>query len=115
MSNCIFCKIVQGELPAKKVHEDDLIVAFHDIQPQAPLHLLVIPKAHVSSMAELDETHEAAMGRLMVVAGRLAREHGCTEGFRVIANTGEVGLQEVYHLHLHVLGGPSPLPPMLKY
>lgn len=115
MSDCIFCRIVRGEIPAKKVHEDDLVVAFHDIQPQAPVHILVIPKVHVPSMAELDAEHEAAMGRLMVVAGRLAREHGCTEGFRAIVNTGDVGRQEVYHLHLHIVGGSSLLPPMLKY
>lgn len=114
MSDCIFCRIAAGEIPAKKVYEDDLVFAFHDIRPQAPVHILVIPKQHIQSMAALTAEHEAVMGRLMVVAGQLASEHGCSEGFRAIANTGRVGLQEVYHLHLHILGGPDPLPPMLK-
>ena len=115
MSDCLFCRIVRGELPAKKVYEDDFILAFHDIRPAAPVHVLVVPKQHLSSMAELEPEHEAVMGRLMVAAARIAREQGCADGFRSIVNTGRVGLQEVYHLHLHVLGGPRPLPPMLKY
>ncbi|NMG63968.1 HIT domain-containing protein [Azoarcus indigens] len=114
MSGCIFCRIVAGEIPARKIFEDEHVLAFHDIQPQAPVHILVIPKVHIPSMAELVAEHEAAMGRAMVVAGRLAREQGCADGFRAIVNTGRVGLQEVYHLHVHVLGGPDPLPPMLK-
>ena len=115
MSDCLFCRIVRGELPAKKVYEDDFILAFHDIRPAAPVHVLVVPKQHLSSMAELEPEHEAVMGRLMVAAARIAREQGCADGFRSIVNTGRVGLQEVYHLHLHILGGPRPLPPMLKY
>ena len=114
MSNCIVCRVVCGEIPSKKVYEDEHILAFHDINPLAPVHILVIPKAHVASMAQLEPEHEVAMGRLMVAAGRIAREHGCADGFRTIVNTGRVGLQEVYHLHLHILGGPDPLPPMLK-
>jgi histidine triad (HIT) family protein len=115
MSDCLFCRIVRGELPAKKVFEDEFILAFHDIRPAAPVHVLVVPKQHLSSMAELDAEHEPLMGRLMVAAARIAREQGCVDGFRSIVNTGRVGLQEVYHLHLHILGGPRPLPPMLKY
>lgn len=114
MSDCLFCKIIRGEIPATKVYEDEHVLAFHDIRPVAPVHVLVVPKEHVASMAELESGHEAAMGRLMVAAGRIAREQGCTDGFRTIVNTGRVGLQEVYHLHLHILGGPDPLPPMLK-
>lgn len=114
MNDCIFCRIVRGEIPSKKVYEDEHVFAFHDINPVAPVHVLVVPKVHVDSMAHLDEEHEAAMGRLMVAAGRIAREQGCTDGFRTIVNTGRVGLQEVYHLHLHIVGGPHPLPPMLK-
>ena len=114
MSDCVFCRIVRGEIPSKKVYEDEHVYAFHDINPVAPVHVLVIPKAHVDSMAHLGEEHEAAMGRLMVAAGKIARDQGCTDGFRTIVNTGRVGLQEVYHLHLHILGGPDPLPPMLK-
>ncbi|WP_114649936.1 histidine triad nucleotide-binding protein [Pseudothauera hydrothermalis] len=114
MGECIFCRIVSGEIPAKKIYEDDLVLAFHDINPVAPVHFLVIPKAHVASMAELNAEHEAVMGRVMTVAARLAREQGATDGFRTIINTGRVGRQEVYHLHVHVIGGPDVLPAMLK-
>lgn len=114
MSGCVFCRIAGGEFAARKVFEDEWVLAFHDIEPLAPIHILVIPKVHISSMASLTSEHEAIMGRLMVVAGRIAREQGCNDGFRVIVNTGRVGLQEVYHLHVHILGGPQPLPPMLK-
>ena len=114
MSDCVFCRIVRGEIPSKKVYEDEHVYAFHDIHPVAPVHVLVVPKVHVDSMAQLSGEHEAAMGRLMIAAGRIAREQGCTDGFRTIVNTGRVGLQEVYHLHLHILGGSNPLPPMLK-
>jgi histidine triad (HIT) family protein len=114
MSECLFCRIVRGEIPAKKVYEDDHVLAFHDIRPLAPVHILVIPKEHIDSMAHLGPEHELAMGRLMVAAGQIARDQGCTDGFRTIVNTGRVGLQEVYHLHLHILGGADPLPPMLK-
>ena len=110
----IFARILRGEIPNDTVLETEHTLVFRDIRPQAPVHVLVIPKAHVDSMAHLGEEHEAAMGRLMVAAGRIAREQGCTDGFRTIVNTGRVGLQEVYHLHLHILGGPNPLPPMLK-
>ena len=115
MSDCIFCRIVRGEIPSKKVFEDEHVFAFHDINPVAPVHVLIVPKVHVDSMAQLTAEHEPAMGRLMVTAARIAREQGCTDGFRTIVNTGRVGLQEVYHLHLHVVGGPHPLPPMLKH
>ena len=115
MSECIFWRIVRGEIPSKKVFEDEHVFAFHDINPVAPVHVLIVPKVHVDSMAQLTAEHEAAMGRLMVTAARIAREQGCTDGFRTIVNTGRVGLQEVYHLHLHVVGGPHPLPPMLKH
>jgi histidine triad (HIT) family protein len=114
MSECIFCRIASGEIPAKKIYEDDLVVAFHDINPIAPVHFLVIPRQHVASMAELGPEHEAVMGRVMTVAGKLAREQGATDGFRTIINTGRVGRQEVYHLHVHILGGPDVLPAMLK-
>lgn len=115
MTDCIFCKIAAGEIPAKKIYEDEDFLAFHDIHPAAPVHFLLIPKVHVASMADLQPQHEAVMGKIMVAAGRLARELGCGEGFRSIVNTGRVGRQEVYHLHVHVLGGPEVLPAMLKY
>jgi len=114
MSDCIFCRIVSGEIPAKTIYEDDDVIAFHDAHPVAPVHFLVIPKLHIPSMAELEPEHAAVMGKLMTVIGKLAREQGCTDGFRTIVNTGRVGRQEVYHLHVHVLGGAEVLPAMLK-
>jgi histidine triad (HIT) family protein len=110
---CIFCKIVAGEIPANKAYEDDEVLAFHDIRPQAPVHLLVIPKAHVANLYEARSEHVPALGKMLAVAGRLAAESGATDGFRTIINTGRVGHQEVYHVHMHVLGGPEPLGPML--
>ena len=112
--NCIFCKIARGEIPAKKVHEDDLVLAFHDVRPQADVHLLVIPKAHVATLYDAGATHEPAFGRMLALAGSLARKAGAADGFRTIVNTGRVGHQEVYHVHMHVLGGPEPLGPMLS-
>ncbi len=112
--NCIFCKIVRGEIPAKKAHEDDLVLAFHDVRPQADVHLLVIPKAHVPSLYEAGAAHEPAFGRMLALAGSLARKAGAADGFRTIVNTGRVGHQEVYHVHMHVLGGSEPLGPMLS-
>jgi histidine triad (HIT) family protein len=107
--NCIFCKIVAGEIPAQKVFEDEDLLAFRDIHPKAPLHLLIIPKRHIESMASLGEGDVFLMGRMMVLAGRLAAENGSPDGFRTVVNTGRVGRQEVYHLHMHLLGGPEPL------
>lgn len=110
---CIFCKIVRGEIPARKAYEDDEILAFHDIRPVAPVHILVIPKLHLPSLAEAQAEHALLLGRMMVIAPLLARENGATDGFRTIVNTGRVGRQEVYHLHIHVIGGPEPLGPMI--
>lgn len=111
-SNCIFCKIAAGQIPAKKVHEDDDILAFHDIQPWAPVHFLLIPKRHIPSMAQVGPEHAALLGRMMALAPRLAMEQGCRPypegGFRIICNTGGDGGQEVHHLHIHVIGGPRP-------
>jgi histidine triad (HIT) family protein len=106
--NCIFCKIVAGQIPAKKVHEDDQVIAFHDIHPWAPVHVLIVPKDHIVSMAEVGDTHQTLMGHMMVLAPRLMRELGVTNGFRQVINTGSDGGQEVMHLHLHVFGGPRP-------
>lgn len=113
MSECIFCKIVRGEIPCKKVYEDEDILAFHDIHPQAPVHFMVIPKQHVASLAQTDASHAPLLGKLFAKLGELARSQGLTDGFRTIVNTGRIGRQEVYHLHVHVLGGPEPLGPML--
>ena len=112
--NCIFCKIIRGEIPAKKAYEDAEVLAFHDIRPQAPVHILVIPKVHIATLYEARGEHQAALGRMLAVAGRLAREAGADDGFRTIINSGRVGHQEVYHVHMHVLGGPDPLGPMLQ-
>lgn len=111
--DCIFCKIAAGEIPSRKVYEDDEILAFHDIQPVAPVHFLMIPKAHVASLAECGPEHAAVLGRMMAMAGRLAREQGAADGFRTIVNTGRVGRQDVYHLHIHIIGGPDRLPRMI--
>jgi histidine triad (HIT) family protein len=111
--NCIFCKIVKGEIPSRKVFEDDDILVFRDIRPQAPVHLLMIPKAHVATMYDLTDADVPVMGRMMRLAGKLAREQGAGDGFRLVVNNGRVGVQEVQHVHLHVLGGPDPLGPML--
>ncbi|MDR2129416.1 MAG: histidine triad nucleotide-binding protein [Burkholderiaceae bacterium] len=111
-ADCIFCKIVAGQIPSRKVYEDDELFAFHDIHPWAPVHFLLIPKVHIASMAQLDDRHAAMMGRLMVLAPRLALEQGCQPypegGFRIVVNTGAHGAQEVQHLHVHVMGGPRP-------
>ena len=106
--DCIFCKIVAGQIPAKKVYEDDELLAFHDINPWAPVHVLVIPKAHIASLAETGPQDSAMLGRLLATAPRLMRELGVSNGFRTLINTGEDGLQEVMHLHLHAIGGPRP-------
>jgi histidine triad (HIT) family protein len=111
--DCIFCKIVRGEIPCKKVYEDDDILAFHDINPIAPVHFMVIPKQHIDSLATADVSHVPALGKLFAKLGELARSQGLTDGFRTIVNTGRVGQQEVYHLHVHVVGGPDRLGPML--
>jgi len=112
--NCIFCKIARGQIPAKKIYDDDEVMAFHDIRPQAPVHFLLVPKAHIATLYDAAPGHYAALGKLLGLAGRLAREAGATDGFRAIINNGRVGHQEVYHVHMHVLGGPEPLGPMLS-
>ena len=111
--DCVFCKIVRGEIPSKKVYEDEEVLAFHDLHPVAPVHFLIIPKTHVASLYEAGPAHRDAMGKMLTVAGRLAREQGAGEGCRTIINPGRVGRQEVYHVHMHVIGGPEILGPML--
>jgi histidine triad (HIT) family protein len=109
MSNCIFCKIANGEIPSKKVYEDDEVLAFHDIHPIAPVHFLLVPKTHVDSLSECETEHQALLGKLLLLAPRLAAEQGL-DGFRTMINTGRSGGQEVFHLHVHVFGGGSALP-----
>lgn len=106
--NCIFCKIVAGQIPAKKAHEDEQLIAFHDIHPWAPVHVLIVPKIHIVSMAEVGDEQRELLGRMMVLGPKLMRELGVTNGFRQVINTGHDGGQEVMHLHLHVIGGPRP-------
>jgi histidine triad (HIT) family protein len=112
-ANCVFCRIARGDLPSRKVYEDDEVLAFHDINPLAGVHFLIIPKQHLSSMMNAAEEHAGVLGKMMVLAPRLAREQGSDDGFRLILNTGRVGRQEVDHVHLHVIGGKEPLGPML--
>ncbi len=113
MSECIFCKIVEGKIPSRKVYEDDDMYAFHDIHPLAAVHFMIVPKQHIDSLAHCDDSHARVLGRMMAMAGRLARQEGCAEGFRTVVNTGRVGRQDVYHLHIHILGGPDTLPRMM--
>ena len=108
-NDCIFCRIARGEIPARKVYEDDEVLAFHDINPHAPVHFLLIPKEHIENLYDAGKEHEAVLGRMLGMAGGLARREGADDGFRVVINNGRVGRQEVYHLHVHVLGGPEPL------
>lgn len=106
MEDCLFCKIVKGEIPSNKVYEDEEIVAFYDINPAAPIHILVIPKKHIVSLAEIEKEDEILLGRMHHVINQIADEKGFKEkGYRVIINCGEDGGQEVKHLHFHILAG----------
>ena len=107
--DCIFCRIVRGEIPSRKVYEDDEILAFHDINPVAPVHFMVIPKRHIDSLAHATADDAGVLGRMLVLTARLAREQGSPDGYRTIINTGRVGRQDVKHVHVHVIGGPQPL------
>ena len=113
MTYCIFCKIARGDIPSKKVYEDEDIFAFHDINPVAPVHFMIIPKQHIPSLNEADMSHQAVLGKLLAKTGELARGQGLGDGFRTIINTGRIGRQEVYHLHIHILGGPEPFGSMM--
>lgn len=106
MADCLFCRIAAGEVPATIVHEDDLVVAFRDIAPKAPTHVLVIPREHIASAAELGEGHGPLLERMLSVAADIARADGVAEGgYRLVSNVGDDAGQSVPHLHLHVLGG----------
>lgn len=106
MADCLFCRIVEGAIPAKILYEDDHCLAFADINPQARVHVLVIPRRHVVSLAAVSEHDGALLGNLLVACGKVAREQGVEEsGYRVVANTGQEAGQSVFHLHFHVLGG----------
>ena len=112
-ADCIFCRIIRGEIPSRKVHEDEDVFAFHDARPQAPVHFLIVPKEHVPTLYAGGMAQHRAFGKMLALAGELARKEGATDGFRTIINTGRVGHQEVYHVHMHVIGGPDPLGPMI--
>lgn len=104
MSDCLFCKIVAGDIPSKKVYEDDLCYAFYDIDPQAPVHFLVIPKEHIQSVSQVNDENAATVGHIFAVIARLAKELGL-ESYRVVSNIGDQAGQSVHHLHFHVLSG----------
>lgn len=118
MENCLFCKIVNKTIPATVVYEDEHLLAFKDIRPAAPVHLLVIPKLHVATLSECTVEHADLLGKMLALVPRLAEEHGCAVrydadgtpagGFKTMINSGPDGGQEVYHLHLHLYGGPRP-------
>ena len=105
MDSCIFCKIIKGEIPSKKVYEDELCFAFYDINPLAPMHVLVVPKKHLASAAEVGEEDALLVGHIYAVIAKLAAELGFAEGFRVVTNVGALAGQTVHHLHFHVLAG----------
>lgn len=113
MDSCIFCKIARGEIPCRKVYEDDEVLAFHDVNPAAPVHFMLIPKLHLASLAEAEDVHAALLGRMLLLAPRLAREQGLENGFRTVINTGKGGGQEVFHFHIHIIGGGN-IPPMVR-
>ena len=103
--DCLFCKIINGEIPSNKVYEDDQVFAFRDIEPQAPTHILIIPKQHIKSAAEIDESNSSVVAHIFEVAAKIAKQEGLANGYRVVSNIGEDGGQTVRHLHFHILGG----------
>jgi histidine triad (HIT) family protein len=107
-ADCLFCRIARGDIPSRRVHEDEDLVVFHDIHPAAPVHLLIVPRVHLGSLIDAAPEHEALLGKMLLLAPRLAREQGAHDGFRIVVNNGTGGGQEVFHLHVHVLGGPRP-------
>ena len=105
MSDCLFCKIVAGDIPSTKVYEDETVLAFRDIAPQAPTHILVIPKAHIASVAELNAENSGVVAHIFEVIAQIAKAEGLENGYRVVSNCGEDAGQTVHHLHFHILGG----------
>lgn len=106
MKDCLFCKIIKGEIPSNKVYEDEEFLAFHDIHPAAPIHILVIPKKHIESLAHIEKEDEILLGKLLGVVNKITEEQGMKQdGYRVINNCGKNGGQEIMHLHFHILGG----------
>ena len=110
---CVFCKIVNKELPAKVVYEDDLVMAFYDINPQAPVHILIVPKEHIPTVNDLEERHKELIGHIFLVAKKIAQDMGFAEnGYRILINCNRDGGQEIYHIHYHLFAG-KPLGPMI--
>ena len=105
--DCLFCKIINGDIPCSKIYEDDLVLAFNDIDPQAPVHFLVIPKTHIKSVDEIDSTNSATVAHIFEVIAKLAKELELVDGYRVVTNCGKDGGQSVEHLHFHILGKRS--------
>lgn len=103
--DCIFCKIAAGEIPSTKVYEDDTVVAFNDLDPQAPVHVLIIPKEHIASAAEINESNSAVVAHIFEVAAKIAAEKELKDGFRIVNNCGDSAGQSVKHLHFHLMGG----------
>jgi histidine triad (HIT) family protein len=113
MDDCLFCKIARGEIPCRKVYEDDEVLAFHDINPVAPVHFMLVPKLHLATLDDAGDEHAALLGKMLLLAPRLAKEQGLENGFRTVINTGKGGGQEIFHLHIHVIGGGN-IPPMVR-
>ena len=109
MEDCIFCKIINGRIRCNKVFEDEDIFAFHDIHPVAPVHFMVIPKLHIATLVDCTPEHERLLGKMLLLAPRLAKEQGLDAGFKTLINTGRGGGQEVFHIHVHVFGGGDPV------
>ena len=107
MDDCLFCKIVSGDIPSTKVFEDEVSYAFRDINPQAPVHILIVPKKHIASVAEIKEEDEALVGKIFTNIAKIAKDEGLDKGFRVISNSGDDAGQTVHHLHYHILGGKN--------
>ena len=107
MNDCIFCQIVAQQIPTPLVYEDDHCVVFNDLYPKAPVHQLLIPKLHIASLADLNESHRELMGHLTLLIPQIALNAGLTQGFKTLVNTGKGGGQEVFHLHYHILGTPA--------
>lgn len=104
MADCIFCKIIQGEVPCDVVYEDDKMIAFKDLYPKAPVHILVIPKQHINSLLDLDESHQELMGYLTCTLPKIAKKVGLEQGFKTQVHTGKIAGQEIFHLHYHIMG-----------
>lgn len=111
---CLFCRIVRGEIPAARVYEDAEILAFRDIDPVRQVHVLLIPKKHIASLASVAPEDQPLLGRMLAIASSIATQEGSPDGFRTIINTGRIGHQEIPHLHMHIIGGSDPVGPMVK-